>query len=73
MQVHRDDVGNGADEVLLHAVENEHRQVGAQSQYYLYHQEAYQRDLPAGENTWWCWYFTKLGQSSMYILNLSNK
>lgn len=29
MQVHGDDVGDGADEVLLHAVEDEHSEVGA--------------------------------------------
>lgn len=29
MQVHGDDIGNGADEVLFHAVEDQHREIGA--------------------------------------------
>lgn len=35
MQVHGNDVGNRADEVLFHAVEDEHCEVGAQAQNYL--------------------------------------
>lgn len=45
MQVHGDDVGHGADEVLLHTVEDQYSEVGAQTQNDLQQQEACQRSL----------------------------
>lgn len=52
MQVHGDDVGNGADEVLFHTVEDEHSEIGAQAQNYFQKQETCQRNLPT-ERAWW--------------------
>lgn len=51
MQVHGDDVGNGADEVLFHTVEDEHGEIGAQAQNYFQKQETCQRNLPT-ERAW---------------------
>ena len=45
VQVHGDDVGDGADQVLLHAVQHQHGEVGAQAQHHLQDQEAGQGDL----------------------------
>lgn len=45
MQVHGDDVGNGADEILLHAVKHKYSEIGTQTQNYLQKQEAGQRNL----------------------------
>lgn len=52
MQVHGDDVGNGADEVLFHAVEYEHSEIWAQAQNYFQKQETCQRNLST-ERAWW--------------------
>lgn len=45
MQVHGDDVGDGADEILLHTVKHKYCEIGAQTQSYLQKQEAGQRNL----------------------------
>lgn len=45
MQVHGNDVGNRADEILLHAVKHKYCEIGAQTQNYLQKQEAGQRNL----------------------------
>lgn len=45
VEVHGDYVGDGADQVLLHAVENQHGEVGAQTQDNLQQQEPSQRHL----------------------------
>lgn len=45
MQVHSNDVGNGADEILLHAIKHKYSEIGAQTQNYLQKQEAGQRNL----------------------------
>lgn len=49
MQVHGNDVGNGADEILLHAVKHKYSEIGAQTQNYLQKQEAGQRNLKTKE------------------------
>lgn len=51
VQVHRDDVWDGADEVLFHPVEDEHSEVGAQAQNDLQKQDAGQRNLPQKEHS----------------------
>ena len=45
VEVHGNYVGDGADQVLFHAVENQHGEVGAQTQDNLQQQEPSQRHL----------------------------